>query len=74
MNFLHTFVRLLTTRDRVHPFEHIEGCNMKGIDADIQFLKKLFEDYMDILDAEEQNRLVNLIQKLVLIRDMKGMK
>jgi hypothetical protein len=44
---------------------------VKGIEQDIEFLKKLFEDHMDCLNAEEQNRIVNLIQKLVLIRDMK---
>jgi len=36
---------------------------------EINFLKKLLDDYLEHFNAEEQNCLINLIQKLMLIRD-----
>lgn len=45
---------------------------MNTLQRDIDFLKKLLEDHMEQFSAEEQNSLVNLIQKLILIRDIRN--
>lgn len=74
MNFLHALGKLRSIRDKLHLFINNSRCDVKGIDGDINFLKQLFDDHLDTFTAEEQNKLVNLIQKLILIRDMKGIK
>lgn len=43
-------------------------------DKEIYFLKKLLDDHMEHFDAEEQHRLINLIQKLILERDKENRK
>ena len=40
-----------------------------NIQDEINFLKKLLDDYLEHFNAVEQNCLINLIQKLMLIKD-----
>lgn len=74
MKILQAFKRLKALRAILHQLVTIDGCDMAGIDRDIQFLKELFDNHLNDFNAEEQNKLVNLIQKLVLVRDMGNRK
>jgi hypothetical protein len=71
MKILQALKSLKDLRAILHQLVIIEGCDMEGIDRDIQFLRELFDNHLNDSSAEEQNKLVNLIQKLVLIRDMR---
>lgn len=71
MKILQAFNHLKSIRANLRFIINTRECSVKGIEQDIEFLKKLFDDNLEFFTAEEQNKLINLIQKLVLIRDMK---
>lgn len=71
MKFLQALNHIKSIRANLRFIVNTRECSVKGIEQDIEFLKQLLNNNLEFFSAEEQNKLVNLIQKLVLIRDMK---
>jgi hypothetical protein len=45
-----------------------------SLKEDIELLKDILNNHLDILSAEEQNKLIDLIQKLILMEEIRNTK